>query len=44
MFLHVCEKYVQSEAIELCEFRVKIPAFSCSLQRLFVHIQQGVIS
>ena len=32
MFFHVWEKwYVQSEATEVCEFRAKIPAFSCSL-------------
>ena len=32
MFFHMWEKwYVQSEATEVCEFRAKIPAFSCSL-------------
>ena len=36
MFFHVWEKwYVQSEATEVCEFRAKIPAFYCSLQRRF---------
>ena len=40
MFFHVWEKwYVQSEATEVCEFRAKIPAFYCSLQRRFAHIQ-----
>ena len=38
---HVWEKgYVQSEATEVCEFHAKIPAFYCSLQRCFVHIQR----
>ena len=41
MFFHVWEKwYVQSEATEVCEFRAKIPAFYCSLQRRFAHIQR----
>ena len=41
MFFHVLEKwYVQSEATEVCEFRAKIPAFYCSLQRRFAHIQR----
>ena len=41
MFFHVWEKwYVQSEATEVREFRAKIPAFYCSLQRRFVHIQR----
>ena len=32
MFFHMWEKwYVQSEATEVCEFRAKTPAFSCSL-------------
>ena len=40
-FLHVWEKwYIQSEATEGCEFRDKIPAFYCSLQRNFAHIQR----
>ena len=40
MFFHVWEKwYLQSEATEVCEFRAKIPAFYCSLQRRFAHIQ-----
>ena len=40
-FLHVWEKwYIQSEATEGCEFRAKIPAFYCSLQRNFAHIQR----
>ena len=40
-FFHVWEKwYVQSEATEVCEFRAKIPAFYCSLQRRFAHIQR----
>ena len=38
---HVCEKwYVQSEATEVCEFHTKIPAFYCSLQPGFAHIQR----
>ena len=32
--------YVQSEATEVCEFHAKIPAFYCSLQRRFAHIQR----
>ena len=41
MFFHVWEKwYVQSEATEMCEFRAKIPAFYCNLQRRFAHIQR----
>ena len=41
MFFHMWEKwYVQSEATEMCEFRAKIPAFYCSLQRCFAHIQR----
>ena len=40
-FFPVWEKwYVQSEATEMCEFRAKITAFYCSLQRRFAHIQQ----
>ena len=36
MFFHAWEKwYVQSEATEACEFRAKISAFYCSLQRRF---------
>ena len=31
MFFHMWEKwYVQTEATEVCEFRAKIPSFSCS--------------
>ena len=38
---HMWKKwYVQSEATEVCEFRAKIPAFYCSLQRRFAHIQR----
>ena len=41
MFFHVWEKwYVQSEATEVCEFRAKIPACHCSLQRHFAHIRR----
>ena len=41
MFFHVWEKwYVQSEATQVCEFRAKIPASYCSLQRHFEHIQR----
>ena len=41
MFFHVWEKwYVQSEATEVYEFRARIPAFYCSLQRRFAHIQR----
>ena len=41
MFFHVWEKwYVQAEATEVCEFRAKILAFYCSLQRRFAHIQR----
>ena len=41
MIFHVWEKwYVQSEATEVSEFRAKIPAFYCSLQRRFAHIQR----
>ena len=41
MFSQVGEKcYVQSEATEVCEFRAKISAFYCSLQRRFAHIQR----
>ena len=41
MFFHVWEKrYVQSEATEVCEFRAKIPAFYCSLQRHLALIQR----
>ena len=40
-FFHVWEKwYVQSEATEVSKFRAKIPAFYCSLQRRFAHIQR----
>ena len=40
MFSHVWEKwYVQSDATEVCEFRDKIPASYCILQRRFAHIQ-----
>ena len=36
-----CEKNDTSNqtATEVCEFRAKIPAFYCSLERLFAHIQ-----
>ena len=37
MFFHVWEKW---EAKEVCEFRAKIPAFYCSLQHGFAHIQR----
>ena len=41
MFFYVWEKWhVQSEATEEGEFRAKIPAFYCSLQRRFAHIQR----
>ena len=30
----------ESEAREVCEFRAKIPAFYCSLQRRFAHMQR----
>ena len=30
--------YVQSEATEVCEFRAKISAFSCTLQQRFPQI------
>ena len=39
MFFHMWEKWcVQSEATEVCEFRAKIPAFSCSLLIAASHI------
>ena len=41
MFFHAWEKwYVQAEATDVCEFRAKIPAFYCSSQRRFAHIQR----
>ena len=44
MFFHVWEKwYVLSEATEVCEFRAKIPAFYCSLQGRFAHIQRDLL-
>ena len=31
---------IRIEATEVCEFRAKIPAFYCNLQRRFAHIQR----